>query len=88
MIENLKVINISNSEPSSNAAQGVHVPDGEACPAAGAGLPALELAGVPLLWEPLTTETLGTFFFPRPASDISPPVASPSLMAPVAAIAR
>lgn len=32
--------------------------------------------------------TLWPFFFARPASDISPPVASPSLMAPVASLAR
>lgn len=32
--------------------------------------------------------TLWAFFFARPASDISPPVASPSLMAPAASLAR
>lgn len=37
---------------------------------------------------PLTTVTLWPFFFARPASDISPPVASPSLMAPAASLAR
>lgn len=55
--------------------------------APGTGLPALEPVGVPLPCEPLTS-LIFLLNFLRPASDISAPVASPSLVAPAAFFGR